>query len=66
MEKLSQQAPELQDLHEKSSSLLTESLRDKHEPVRKLHEQCTQLEPRWEELQTRIDHSLHQLENRVS
>ena len=66
MEKLSQQAPELQDLQEKSSSLLTESLREKYQPVRALHEQCKQLEPRWEKLQTKIDDSLQQLETRVS
>ena len=66
MEKLSQQAPELQDLLEKSSDLLTDGLCEKHEPVKTLRKQCKQLEPKWEELQDRIDRSLNQLENRVS
>ena len=66
MEKLSQQAPELQELQENASGLLTDNLCDKHEPVRTLRKQCEQLEPRWEKLQKKIDNSLQQLENRVS
>ena len=66
MEKLSQQAPELQDIQEKSSDLLTDGLCEKHEPVKILREQCKQLKKKWKKLQERIDHSLNQLENRVS
>ena len=66
MEKLSQQAPELQDLQQKSTSLLTEDLREKHAPVKALYDQCRQLEPRWDKLQGKMNDSLHQLENRVS
>ena len=57
---------QLKELQENSGQLLTDELCRKHEPVQKLRKQCEQLEPRWEELQTRLDSSLEQLENRVS
>lgn len=59
-------AQDLRELQENSSQLLTDELCKKHEPVQKLRKQCEQLEPRWEELKTRLDSSLEQLENRVS
>ena len=66
MEKLSAQAPNLRELQRTATQLLTDDLCEKHEPVKTLKEQCDQLEPKWEELQGRIDGKLGELEKRVS
>ena len=58
-------ANELQEIQEISEHLLTDEVCKKHESVNNLRKQCDQLEPRWEQMKTKLDSSLEQLENRV-
>ena len=61
-----QNTKDLAEVQSTAGRLLTDELAEKHKPVKQLKEHCDQLETRWEELQEKLDHTLEQLENRVS
>ena len=63
--KLKQQAPQLQDLLERATSLLTSDLCQQYHPAHDLREQCREMEGKWRKLEEKLQLALEDVEEKV-